>query len=169
MARDHARIKTAIWRDEDWRALTPDAQWLYQAMTSQQALTYVGVLDWRPGRFAALAHGMTTRRVEKAAAELVARRFVVVDEQTEEALVRTYVRHDGVLDRANMGKAVARALQNVISMKIRQAILIELGRIYEESPRLAGWAGIADLFPDVMTDVTSMASVMPLPFAPRKA
>lgn len=169
MARDHARIKTGIWRDREFRDLTSDAQWLYQAMTSQQALTYAGVLDWRPGRFAALAKGMTARRVEKAADELTAARFVVVDLQTEEALVRTYVRHDGVLDRRNMGKAVARALQAVVSMRIREAILIELGRLYEESPTLAGWDGIADLFPDVMTDVASMASVMTLPIPSRKA
>lgn len=169
MARDHARMKTGIWRDADWRKLTIDAQWLYEAMVSQQALTYAGVIDWRPGRFAALAAGMTVRRVEKAGSELVAGRFIVIDEQTEEVLVRTYVRHDGVLDRANMGKAVARALQTIVSMTIRSAVLAELGRLYEESPTLNGWDGIADLFPDVMTEISAMASVIPLPIPSRKA
>lgn len=170
MARDHARLKTAIWQQADWRGLTVDAQWLYgEAILSQPRLTYAGVLDWRPSKIATLAKGMTVRRIEKAALELSDAHFVVIDDEAEEILLRSYVRHDGVLDRANMGKAVARALAVITSLRVRQAVMIELGRLYEESPTLAGWHGIADLYPDVMAEVSSMASVMTLPIPSRKA
>lgn len=161
MARDHARMQTARWAKEDWRDLRWEAQWAYDAIVSQQALTYVGVLDYRPGRLAVLADGATTRKVEQAVAQLEAARYVVIDRQTEELLIRTYVRHDGVLDRVNMGKAVARAFAKVISLELRQAILAELARHYREHPSLAGWHGIKELSPDVMTSIHDVASLFP--------
>lgn len=169
MPRDHARIQTAIWNDEDWRDVSLEAQWVYTALTSQSALTYAGVIDYRPGRIAALAKGLTSRKVEAAVTQLEADRFVVVDRLTEELLVRTYVRHDGVLDRANMGKAVARAFAKVVSLDLRHAITTELARHYGDSPSLAGWHGIRDLDPDLMARVEAMASTIPLPIARRKA
>lgn len=169
MARDHGRIKTSIWRDPDWRDLPVDAQWLYKTIISQEALSRCGVLDWRPGRIAALASGNTARKVEASAKTLERARFVVIDRQTEELLVRTHVRHDGVLDRVNMGKAVGRALAKVVSQMIRDAALTELARVYEQSPRLAGWQGIEELFPDDMAAIRAMASTIPFPMASREA
>lgn len=169
MARDHARIKTAIWRDGDWRDLSLEAQWLYKTMASQEALSRCGVLDWRPGRLAALASGATVKKVESAAKTLESARFVVIDRLTEEALIRTYVRHDGVLDRANMGKAVARALAKVVSVEIRDAVLMELSREFRRDPALAGFRGIADLFPEDMAAVRAMASAIPFPMASGEA
>lgn len=169
MARDHARFKTAIWRDGDWRDLPWEAQWLYEAMATQEALSYAGVLDWRPGRLAALSKGNTVARVEKAAKALEAGRFIVIDRMTEEALVRSYVRHDGVLDRKNMGKAVARALAKIVSLDLRAVVIGELARAYEQAPRLAGWDGIAELEPDDMACIRAMASTIPFPMASRKA
>ena len=168
MARDHARTKTAIWRDGDWRQLPVDAQWLYHAVMSQEDLSRCGLLDWRPGRIAALAAGNTAARVNKAAKTLEAERFVVIDRQTEELLVRSHVRHDGVLDRANMGKAVGRALAKVVSLSIRTAVINELARYYGERPNLAGWHGIEDLFPDDMALIRGMSSTLPLPMASGK-
>lgn len=169
MPRDHARIQTAIWRDRDWRDLTWEAQWVYQALASQEALSYAGVLDYRPGRIAALASNCTTRRVETAVSLLEVERFVVVDRLTEELLIRSYVRHDGVLDRTNMGKAVARAVDKIVSLDIRDAVIAELARLHRVSPGLHGWHGIAELAPDVMSAVQAMASTVPFPMTSRKA
>ena len=169
MARDHARIQTARWRNEDWRGLTPDAQWTYDTLLTQEALSYAGVLDYRAGRVASLAKGMTSRRVDAAVRVLEDGRFVVVDRMTEELLVRTYVRHDGVLDRSNMGKAVARALVKVVSLELRHAVIAELARHYIDKPLLSGWVGFRELNPDDMDRVTAMASTMPLPIASKEA
>lgn len=169
MARDHARILTAIWRDPDFRALPLEPQYAYLAIVSQQALTYAGVLDYRPGRLAALSKGTGTRRIESAIKALTAARFVVVDHETEELLARSYVRHDGVMDRVNMGKAVGRALDKVVSLPLREAVLRELTRLYVDRPTLSGWVGFGDLNPDAMAHVGAMASTIPLPMASGKA
>ncbi|WP_310962130.1 hypothetical protein [Nocardioides terrisoli] len=165
MARDHARILTAIWRDPDFRALDVGGQHAYLALVSQEALTYAGVLDYRPGRIAALSKGNTASKVERAIRSLAAARFVVLDEQTEELLARTYVRYDGVMDRVNMGKAVGRAIDKIVSLNLRAAVLTELGRHYAEKPTLAGWDGLAEVNADAMNHVTAMASTIPLPMA----
>lgn len=165
MARDHARIKTSRQRDTDWRALSAGAQWTYDAITTSEALTYVGVIDYRPGRIAALANGQTAKKVDAAVRELEDRRFVVVDWQTEELLIRTYVRHDGVLARINMGKAMGRSLAKVVSLDIREAIMSELARCFREDQKAQGWVGFAELFPDDMAVVQAMASAMPLRIA----
>lgn len=165
MARDHARIKTSRQRDTDWRDLTINAQWTYDAITTSEALSYVGVIDYRPGRIAAVAKGQTAKKVEAAVKELEATRFVVMDWQTEELLVRTYVRHDGVLARVNMGKAMGRSLAKVVSLGVREAILTELARCYRDDKKAAGWVGFAELFPDDMAVVKSMASGIPLRIA----
>lgn len=165
MPRDHARIKTSRQRDTDWRALSVGAQWTYDAITTSEALTYVGVLDYRPGRIAALAAGQTAKKVDVAVKELEEKRFVVVDWVTEELLIRTYVRHDGVLSRINMGKAMGRSLAKVVSLDIRAAIMTELARCYREDKKAQGWVGFGDLFPEDMAVVESMASGMPLRIA----
>lgn len=169
MARDHARIQTAIWNDLEWRGLNLEAQWAYKAIASQEALSYAGVIDYRPGRIAALAKGCTARKVEAAVKTLEADRFVVVDRLTEELLVRTYVRHDGVMDRANMGKAVARAFTKVVSLDLRDAVLAELARHYADHPNLAGFVGFRELNPDGMAQIAAMASAIPSAMASRKA
>jgi hypothetical protein len=165
MARDHARIQTSRQRDRDWRDLTVDAQWTYDQVLSSEGLSYVGVIDYFPGRIAALAKGMTGKRVETAVKALEEARFVVVDRDTSELCARTFVRHDGVLARVNMGKAMGRALAKVVSLDIRAAILDELARCYQADHEASGWTGFAELFPDDFGVVTSLASRMPLRIA----
>lgn len=169
MARDHARILTAIWRDDDFLALDPAAQHAYLTIVSQQRLSYCGVMDYIPSRLATLARTNTEAKMRAAVRSLEKARFVVVDTQTHELLARSYVRHDGVMDRTNMGKAVARAFQAVVSRKIRDAILTELGRLYAEDLKAGkkrlGWVGFADLEPDGFDMASAMASTIPLPIA----
>lgn len=169
MARDHARIKTARWNEPDWRSLPWESQWIYDTVLTQQKLTYCGILDYLPGRIAALAANLTEAKVRAAIKPLSTARFVVVDEATSELLIRSYVRHDGVLDRVNMGKAMGRATLTVTSMKLRDALLMELARLMEERPSLAGWQGFADVAPDEHAMAKAMASTIPLPFPAREA
>lgn len=147
MARDHARIKTSIWDDPDFLSLRSDEQHLYLLLVSNPGLSRCGVLAYIPGRFEHLAADMTTRRFRTAVAALERARFVVVDEHTQELLVRSYVRADGVLDRANMGKATGTAFEAIVSAQVRQAVGAELARHMKENPDLPGWAGLAATSP----------------------
>lgn len=157
MARDHARIQVRRWHDPDFRSLAADAQHMYDTILSQPGLSYAGVLDYIPGRLASLAKGNSAKKVEASVEKLVVARFVVVDEATAELLIRSFVRHDGVLARANMGKAVARAYGKVLSPKVRNAVLDELARAYNEGESHSGLSGFADIEPDAMADVIERA------------
>lgn len=143
MARDHARIKVNIWDDPDFIALKASEQHAYLAMMSNKGLSRCGVIDYIPSRFVRLAGDMSKSRWRGAVVGLRAARFVVVDDTTEELLIRSYVRHDGVLDRVNMGKATGTAFEAVVSDDLRHAIGDELARLMKEDPDLPGWIGLA--------------------------
>lgn len=134
MARDHAVIRTDMWGDHHWRSLTPGAQWLYMYLLTSPSLTHVGVADWRPNRIAKLARGLTPAQVEKYAAELEHERFVIVDPETDEVMVRSFLRHDGVMLNPNLWKSVGAAFADIASADIIAAVALEAGRLREENP-----------------------------------
>lgn len=136
MARSRGRkfavVQVAIWDDPDFAALSGDEQWLYLAAISSPDMSYVGVLPLLPQRFARLAKGMTVRRVETALRNLHAGNYLVVDDDTGEILVRTYVRHDGVLKQPNVVRAMNKAFDKVHSEHLREVILEEVGKAIGE-------------------------------------
>lgn len=143
MARDHARLKTAIWFDEDWRNLSPDAQRVYMLAISQQDMTYAGVVPWRPRRWAELAKKTTTAAIRRAVTELEAAGYVVTDDATEELLIRTFIRHDRVLGVPNVARSMVRAYRSIVSHHLRDCVLAELARDYlatDPETRDKGWA-----------------------------
>lgn len=157
MPRDHARIQTRIWNDRDFRNLSREAQHMYFTLTSQPSLSYCGVMDWWPGRLASLASDADEATVYSAIKELLDADYVLLDTETNELLIRSYVRHDRVLERANMGKALGRALERVVSLDLRDTIIRELARLYKETPDLSGFIGIRELYPTEYQTLSSMA------------
>lgn len=158
MARDHARIKVNIWGDEDFKELRAPQQHAYFMLTTQARLSYAGVLDYIPSRLARLAKGLTEAAVETMIEGLEKARYVVLDRDTQELLVRSYVRHDGLLESPNMSKAMARDYGEVISPRIRAAILTELQRAFREDSGMSGWKGIRDKFPALMEAIAKPVS-----------
>lgn len=173
MARDHARIKVNIWGDGDFKELRAPQQHAYFMLTTQARLSYAGVLDYIPSRLARLAKGLTEAAVETMIEGLEKARYVVLDRDTQELLVRSYVRHDGLLESPNMAKAMAKDYGEVISSSIRAAILTELQRAYRDDPKLAGWSstkGIGEKFPALMEAIATpsadpYANPSPNPYA----
>jgi len=145
MAREHARIQTSIWLDDDFLDLTPEAQHLYLVVTTQMSLNFCGVTAWHPGRISQLAHGWTVAKVEAAAAELSAGLYLVIDETTGEVLVRSFIRNDGLLTSPNIAKAMYRKFSEIGSRTIRGVVVHELRRLYDEQPLLKGWDACRDL------------------------
>lgn len=139
MAREYAQIRLSIWNDDAFRALTPAAQWLYFLLLTHPTLTSAGVGDWRPNRLAALAQGHDVEVVENAGAELAHHLYVVIDQETEEYLVRSFHRNDDLLKMPNMATAAARAAAEVASAGIRGVLVHELNRLKRERPGMKGW------------------------------
>lgn len=129
MARGHGRILTSIWEDTDFIALTEEEQRLYLFLISQPNLNHAGLLDLTLRRWSRKAHGLTVAELEKRIGTLEASRFVVVDDDTEELLIRSFIRNDGVWRMPKvMGAAVSGALE-ISSKRLQQALLAEMDRI----------------------------------------
>lgn len=154
MARDHARIKVNIWGDEDFKELRAPQQHAYFMLITQARLSYCGVLDYIPSRLARLAKGLTEAAVETMIEGLEKARYVVLDRDTQELLVRSYVRHDGLLESPNVCKAMAKDYGEVISPRIRAAVLVELQRAHRDDPSMSGWKGIKEKFPALWEAIT---------------
>lgn len=151
MAREHARILCRIWRDADFRALTVDQQWLFEALLSQPTISNAGVLALTPRPWARLAEDMTPERVEAALAGLVAKRYVVLDEDTGELLVRTFMRNDGVSSNGKVFKNALKVALQVQSEALRLVLAAELRKVGTEDARQAA----AELDPTVPNGIST--------------
>lgn len=139
MPRTHAELRIDIWNDDDFRRLTIHAQLLYLQLISSSSLSYAGVADWRAARIAALSADADRTNVELAADELVAEHFIVVDRDTEEVLVRSFFKHDGLLNRPNVTKAMIREFADVASPMLRGVIVHQLNKLRGQFPTWKGW------------------------------
>jgi hypothetical protein len=129
MARGHGRILTSIWDDADFLELDEQEQRLYLFLISQPNLNHAGLLDLTLRRWSRKARGLTSAELEKLLQALEAARFIVVDDDTEELLIRSFIRNDGVWRMPKvMGAMVAGALE-ISSRRLRRALLAEVDRI----------------------------------------
>jgi hypothetical protein len=152
MARTYARVKTAIWADDEFRLLSMPAQHLYFVLLTSNGLNYCGVTDWRPKRIAAGAGGWNVDEVRDAAVELADRLYVAVDEDTEEILLRSFIRNDGFMEQTTVAAAMVRAYGSVASKGLRGIVVHELLRLKSESPEMKGWKYADPLLENVAVD-----------------
>jgi hypothetical protein len=139
MPRDYAQIRQDMWSDDRWRNLTPNAQWLYMLLLSDPRLTYCGVTEWHPGRIAQRARECAGSDVLIAAAELSDDHFVVIDEDTEEVAIRSFLKHDPVMRNPRLAVTMAKDFGVIASNKIRAAVVYELQRLKKSEPDLPAW------------------------------
>jgi hypothetical protein len=103
---------------------------------SHPELSYAGVTDWRSGRLSQFAAGTSRADVERIGAELEAERFIFIDEDTEEVLVRSFIRHDGLLKQPRLTVSMVNAYGAIASNSIREVFIHELKRMFDEFPDL---------------------------------
>lgn len=162
MARKYANILTAIWRNEDFRALTAEEQRVYLQLTSQPDISAAGVLHLSLTRWSAQARNTTPATVMAALEGLARGRFVIYDTRTEELLVRSFIRWDGGYTNSKRKPVIRDAVQEVESPTIRRSLAAELRRL-----------GLPDWLPDALPDSPSdtppaMASAMTPDEEPRE-
>ena len=131
---DYGKIKFEIWGDSKWRSLSTSAQWLYQYMLSAPNRSMVGVVDWRPVRIATLSSGATRASVEKWGAELEAADYIVIDAETEEAAIRSFLRHDIDFRNQNLYRSIGQAFAGIASTTLMCVVAHELRRLESENP-----------------------------------
>lgn len=160
MARDRASIRIDMWGDDDWRDLSVGAQHLYMLLLSHPTLSYAGVADWKPGRLAAMTHGSSSASVVESAAELERASFIVIDLDTEEVLVRSFVKHDGLMKQPKLVVSMTTAFAAVASKRIRQVIAFEVQKLKETDPTLNAW-GVKQVQTVLTASACSAANLAP--------
>lgn len=143
--RDFAQIKLSIWNDDAFLDLSNNAQLLYFVLISHPTMNRAGVGTWHAGRLAGMCASWTRQDVERAACELIDGRFIVIDEDTDEFLVRTFVRHDGLMKQRNLATTMAREFAAVGSRAIKGVVVWELRRLHEAHPEFKGWESLEAL------------------------
>ena len=127
MARSYAKSYVSMWDAEsDFLDLTADAQWLYQALYTHPLLSPAGVLPFQPRKWARKAKDMTPKRVTAAVELLASERYVILDEDTEECLVRTFIRHDQGWRTPNIRKSIETSITRIESETLRLTASHEL-------------------------------------------
>ena len=129
MARSYANIATAIWRDDEFRALTVAEQHAYMLLTTQQDISAAGVLPLALTRWSSRSKNGTVADLRAALDGLEAHRFVIVDYDTEEVLVRSFVRWDNGHTNPKRRPVIRDAAGAAESVHIRRTLTYELNRL----------------------------------------
>lgn len=140
MAREFSRVKLSIWNDPDFRTRSVDAQALYFTLLTHPQINACGVVEWRENKLTKFSADMTSERLREAAWNLGQADLIAVDPDTEEALVRSFVRHDGVLQSPNMTRALVREHAGIASLRLMALVSREVRRAFVENPE---WKGLA--------------------------
>lgn len=125
MARQYAKVYTSIW-SSDFAALSAEAQRVYLMTISLPKLSLAGVVAYQPRRWAKFANSTTVEQVEAAVAELVTARYFLVDEDTEEVAIRSFIRHDGGYHNKFIRKGIEAAISAIESPILRDHAALEL-------------------------------------------
>lgn len=139
MARDRASIRIDMWGDGDWRDLSRAAQHLYMLLLSHPTLSYAGVAEWHPGKLAAMSSGTTVGEIVADAAALESHGFIVIEPDTDEVLVRSFIKHDGLMKQPKLVVSMANAYAAVASRRIQLVIAHEVQKMAVREPELRAW------------------------------
>lgn len=162
--REFAKIGTDMPDEPTIRELTMAEQWLYDRLLLRAEMSRCGVVPLRALLWADLARDATEAKVRKALAALVKKRHVVTDERYAECLVRTYVRHDGLLGQPNVVAAMVSDFRLIASPAVRTAFLQELRRLWDldlSAGERGGWLLAHGHYPRAKTDGGSWPDVLP--------
>ena len=134
MPRSRATIQFAIWRDKDFRILAPTAQLTYFMLVSQRDVTQAGTMPLVPHRWIKGSEHLEREHLEVALGQLEEARFVYVDDDTEELLIRSLIRNDGIAEQPYVLISAARDALATESDTLRRVLACELRRVRKGIP-----------------------------------
>lgn len=167
MAGAFGKLYKSAWDDDDFKALSIEAQHVYMMFISAKQITFAGVAPFVPTRFLDLARNMTEKKFNTSVRELEKARYIVVDRKTQEVLLRTYIKHDDSLRNSKLAVAVGKAVREVYSPAILRVIAEEMAKLLVAHPDLAGWEKLAETAPALFAHVADEI-VKPSKNAPKK-
>lgn len=136
MARTESRTKTGIWSNDDFCKLPALAQRRYWQLYSQPNITLCGVVAYTPGRWTRQCCDDTEELLLADLQRLADGRFIIIDYDTEEVFVRSFMRNDGVWKSEKTRGAAIGAAGTVLSTGLRDAIRVEMDRLGDSTKPL---------------------------------
>lgn len=128
MAHLYGKLFVKAW-SSDFVKLSARAQRMYMFLISQPDISNAGIVTLAMRRWANCVGDEDVDDVLDDLKTLSASGYVVVDEDCEELLVRTYIRWDGGWKSPNMMKSIAGAASQALSGTIRAVIREEIDRL----------------------------------------
>jgi hypothetical protein len=128
MPRSFGRVLSSIWDDEDFRSVSLEARAVYIFLFSQKDLNHAGVIGIRMRRWGRML-ALSPQTVSDLLDELAKAQYVVIDDETEELLVRSLIRRDDIWRQPNVFKAAAADARAVQSSGIKGVLLAEIRRL----------------------------------------
>jgi len=159
---DYGKLLSRIWSDPEFTALDARAQQLYCLLISYHSRNLAGVLPLTLKRWAGSTRDATVDNITEALQQLAKAGFIVVDWDTEEVLIRTYVRNDEVHRQPNLMKAARKFALQIESPALRRALSAELMRLPEHKDA-AETERVAKQLVETLTE--PFAEPLPEPFA----
>lgn len=126
---EYGKLFARIWSDGQFTQLDAREQQVYALLISFSTRNLAGVLPLTLKRWANATADASIENVTRALESLSAKTFVVVDWDTEELLVRTFIRNDEVYRQPNLMKAALKFASQVESQALRWALHDELLRL----------------------------------------
>lgn len=128
---DYCKVFSRIWNDPDFTALNGDCQRLYLMLLSYPTRDNAGVLPLTLRRWATATNGMSPDSLTAALERLAEHRFVVVDWNTEEVLIRSLAKNDETYKQCNVWINALNSARKVQSPLLRWVLADEFGRLPE--------------------------------------
>jgi hypothetical protein len=146
MARSHGRIQTSIWSNPEFRKVDNDAKLMYLMLLGQENINNAGVIPMTLRRWAGHL-GTDSDDIRRRLDSLESARFVFVDDDTEEVLVRTFIRNDGVVKQPQIMKNALREALGIASSYLRGQLATELDRLERPDASLTASQLRGDSYP----------------------
>ena len=162
--REFARIGTDMPDEPTIQSLDVGPQWLYDRLLLRPEMSRCGIVPLRHALWAELAADATVPKIRKWLRALVDGNAVHIDEGYQEAFVRTYVRHDGLLGQPNVVANMCSDFHLIASDTLRRSFLKEFRRIWDlELPATwrGGWLLAVGVYPEPKTGDGTWPDVLP--------
>lgn len=130
MARQYAKFYVTVW-GSDFRQLTRGAQHLYFQLVSNPKLSAAGCVTIQPRKWANQSADTTAAQIETDLIELAAKRYVLIDDDTEELLIRSFIHHDRGHRNKFLLKSIETAIAVIESPTLREHARLELAAALE--------------------------------------
>jgi hypothetical protein len=133
MPREHGRLRVSINQDEDFTDLRPLEQWLYARLLARADINQAGVLPLNLRKWARMSNHIEPVEVRGIADGLATRRFLILDYDTDEALVRTFIRNDDVWKQPHVLMSACASAMAVESPAIRDHLAVEIAKVRDDA------------------------------------